>query len=740
MFKWHKSAGIVSAFVFALLFPAFIFSQTAPTALLVYADDPDAVEIIDAGGVGRMSSIGDEIKPGESVHTLLSAAEIKLTPNGSIVKLARNTNFKIDGLAKAPGESNDFALLKGKIRTVAAKTVGGEKYKIRTPSAVCGVRGTDFLMNVVEGARDSVMVKNGLVDFSRTLADGTMESVSVGAGQFADVFGAQFAAIAFTAQQFAEEFTDVEFEALNPADVPGSEEALAQENPVAVEKEVVEPTPEAVPKDMVVEPAEKLAAPKPDFSESKLMAWARDMLGFEIGSVVIDGNTYSKAVIQPSFALGKLKMSLYLPVIYTSDLFDPNTWYKPRDNNEWSFGSEYWDTDPIKGSMDALSDLALKIRFIEYGDQAVDKAYLKVGNLSTMTIGHGVIMRNFANDTDFPSVRRIGLNAGYDAGFFGAEGVVNDLVEPTIYGGRVKLLYLLGFSLIADINPTIDLESDDPLNPGQMMLLGTGLDLDLPIIRGNPLFSLRAYADVAAIVPYTFKDIGTGASKVAAGLQTQAIYDPNLGSGLDAFRNYGVASGFLGNILFIDYRLEYRLQRGAFRPTFFDAAYERNRGTYAKEFAAMLQSVTEQATTQGIYGEAGFSMFRDKLSLNAGYMMPWSSDSNLSMEDVFKGDYLQAKFELKKGLIPILDVGAAFSYQRTGFMYALLTDTNGVNLFDEQTVFKGEVTYPIASSVDFAIVATTATARNADGTVKYDSGTKKPLVEPTITFETRISF
>jgi len=739
MFKQPKLAGIVSALAFALLFPAFMSAQTAPTALLVYADDPDAVEIIDAGGVGRMASIGDEIRAGESIHTLLSTAEIKLTPNGSIVKLARNTNFKIDGLAKAPGESNDFALLKGKIRTVAAKTVGGEKYKIRTPSAVCGVRGTDFLMNVVEGARDSVMVKNGLVDFARTLADGTMESVSVGAGQFADVFGAQFAAAAFTAEQFAEEFADVGFEALDPADVPGSEEALAQEEPVA-EEPVEEAVVEAVPEAPVVKPAEELAAPKPDASESKLMAWAREMLGFEIGSVVIDGNTYSKAVIQPQFSVGKLRMALYLPVIYTSDLFDPDTWYKPRGNDEWSFGSEYWDTDPIKASLDALSDLALKIRYVEYGDQAVDKAYLKIGNLSTMTIGHGVLMRNFANDTDFPSIRRIGLNAGYDAGFFGAEGVVNDLVKPEIWGGRAKVLWLLGFTVIADVNPASDLISTARDDTGQMMLLGTGMDLDLPIIRGNPIFSLRAYADVAAIVPYTFKDIGTGDSKVEAGLQTQAVYDPDLGSGLDAFRNYGVVSGFLGNILFIDYRLEYRLQRGAYRPTFFDAAYERNRGTYAREFASMLQSVTEQATTQGIYGEAGFSMLRDKLSLNAGYMMPWSSDANLDMEEVFKGDYLQAKFELKKGLIPILDVAAAFSYQRTGFMYALMTDTNGVNLFDEQTVFKGEVTYPIASSIDFAIVATTATARDADGNVRYDDGTNKPLVEPTITFETRISF
>ncbi|WP_304224445.1 FecR family protein [Gracilinema caldarium] len=719
---------------FALFFIALfvvangLFAQTGPKALLVYADDETAIQILTSGGTIRSAYVGDEILPGETIKTLATNAELKLDPNGSIIKIARNTSFKVEGLAGSAGkDTNEFALLGGKIRTVAAKTVGSNKYQIKTPTAVCGVRGTDFSMLVVEGARDAVYVQRGLVEFAKTLADGTLQPILVGAGQFADVFGPSFIPSPFTPEQFSNDFGDIdEFKAVDPAAVPQEETTQGEEKAKSEEKTT---SPVAETSTPSSETAEKPAS-KPA-QESKLMAWLGDILGFEIGSVVIDGNTYSKAVIQPVFSIGKLKMGLYLPVIYTNDLFNPNSWYHPNGNDEWSFGSEYWNTDPTQGALDALQDLALKIRFIEYGQPLVDPLYFKVGNLSNMTIGHGVLMRNFANDADFPSVRRVGINAGYDAGPWGVEGVVNDLGKPEIFGGRIKLLSFFGVSAIADINPAGSLATQAERDSiGDPMIIGSALDLDFPILKLSFL-SLRAFADVAAVAPYN----RTAAGSLKEGLQYQAIYNPEYGSGFEAFRNYGFVSGFMGKALMVDWRLEYRYYRGAYRPTFFDNTYERNRVKYALDFYSLLTATnaSNDVTVNGIYGEAGFSLIKDKIVFTAGYMMPWSPDSNASWDVIAQQDYILAKLVINKGLLPFYDISGAITYERTGFAYAI---SKGQPLVDANTIFSGEIVVPIASTVDFAVVL----ANNAVLTTSPTLAEPQYKTSPTITFETRIHF
>lgn len=728
---YHKRFGI---FIFSLLLLAGgVWAQTGPKALLIYADDETALEAINSSGVSRALYMGDEIFPGETIKTSATNAELKLDPNGSIIKIARNTSFKVEGLAGSEGkDTNEFALLGGKIRTVAAKTAGSNKYRIRTPTAVCGVRGTDFSMVVVEGARDAVYVKRGLVEFARTLSDGTLEAILVGAGQFADVFGPSFIPSPFTPEQFANEFTDLdEFKAVDPSAVPQQEES--QENTEEAQSEEQPKEDESTPvidtNTQISEESQKAPVKQPQ--ESKFMSWLGDMLGFEIGSVVIDDNTYSKAIIQPVFYVGKLRIGLYLPIIYTNDLFNSNSWYHPNGNNEWSFGSEYWNTDTTEGVQDALQDLALKIRFVEYGQPLIDPVYFKVGNLSNMTIGHGILMRNYANDVDFPSVRRVGINAGYDAGLLGAEVVVNDLGKPEIFGGRIKLLSFLGLSAIADINPAGNLLTQAERDSiGDPMLLGSSLDLEIPILKLNS-FSLLAFADVAAVAPYN----RVAVESLDAGLQYQAIYNTDYGSGFDAFRNYGFISGFIGKALMVDWRLEYRYYRGAYRPTFFDNTYERNRVKYAQDFYNLLTipNALNDITINGIYGEVGFSIIMEKIRLTAGYMMPWSPDSTASWDIISQQDYILARLVINKGLLPFYNISGAFTYERTGFAYAI---SKGKPLVDANTTFSGELVVPIASTVDFAIVLTSNAVLTDAPTLEEP----QYKTNPTITFETRIHF
>ncbi|GAB1484441.1 hypothetical protein MASR2M78_32590 [Treponema sp.] len=713
----------------------FLWAQNAKNgAFLAYADNEAELSLLDANSQSKPFFIGDEIKPGETLKTGATSAELSLVPNGSIVKLARNTTFKIEGIASTTGsDTNEFALLGGKIRTVAARSTGLEKYRVRTLGAICGVRGTDFTMNVVDFEEDSVFVARGSVSFTKIQGNLPGQEIIVGAGQFANTFSETFASLAYTAEQAAKAFADTEFNVLDPLKVPQAA-PQGQADEAEQENEVPEPSSAVVspPSPLPLEPAARTeAGSKAKKNESKLLSWLGNVIGFEIGSININGMTYSKAIIQPVFSIGKLRTALYLPIIYDADLFDSSSWYHPAGNNEWSFGSEYWANDRKKAALDALSDLSLKIRYIEYGDRYNDPFYFNIGNLSTMTLGHGILMRNFANDADFPSFRRVGINAGFDASSWGAELVVNDLAAPEIFGGRIKMFHILGMTLVADMEPAGDLEEATQSQLGDPLLLGAALDIDIPLLR-LPLFSLRAFTDIGALAPYTREAV---AGLDTRGLQSQYVYDS--AEGPNSLRNYGYNAGFLGRLHIMDWRLEYRHFSGTFRPAFFNATYERNRSKYITDIMAELSSPeADPVIMEGVYGEAGFNLFREHLTLKGGYFLPWSRDSELSWKEVSQQDYVLAKLEVKKGLIPIINLSGYFSYERSGFAYAL--SKKNISLFDEYSLFKTEIVYPLTTGLDLAVGITTAAVRDTEGRIVYEDN--KPKIEPTVSLETRIHF
>ncbi|HUX21794.1 MAG TPA: FecR family protein, partial [Spirochaetia bacterium] len=530
---------LLSIIIFSAVAFAVSAQSSQPAAVLQYFDDPTQITVTDASG-NAVTSIyyGMDLPPGSVVKTGNSTAEIQLDPNGSILKLADNTNFTIQTLQGSANQTvNAFSLLAGRLRTIAAKSsTGGDNYSIQTPTAVCGVRGTDFTLDVVPGQTDAVGVINGVVNFVNT---STGQSIDVTAGNFANTFAQVFQPVKMSADQISQLFDKMNFEKLNPSTVPGhaaeTQQAQAQtETPPAVQPPAEQPKPV------------EAAAPKKPGPLDPLLNYLRDNLGMQIGTITIDGITYSKAVLQPQFTLGKLKMALYLPVIYQNDIFNPDTWYHPAGNNEWNFGTGTGTglTDTLSRIEDAGRDLMLKIRYIEWGQQR-DPFFFKVGNLNDMTVGHGLLMYNYANDQDFPAIRRIGFNLGIDLKRFGFESVVNDLADPQIFGGRIYirpfgkgfLKPALGFSGIADISPASDLASSGATNLyGDPIFIALGPDLDLPVIDTDK-FSIIAFADLGGMMPYYRQSITNGAITIPTGLDTQALIDTS--SGTLTLRNYG---------------------------------------------------------------------------------------------------------------------------------------------------------------------------------------------------------
>ena len=705
-----------------LLLTAVSFSLFAqygtPVAVLEYYDDDLELEITDSEGIAVVDIYyGMDLQEGDTIRTERTGAELRLDPNGSIIKLSPFTVFTIENLQKSENDSNDFNLISGKIHAIAARAGFGERYMITTQSAVCGVRGTDFGVISFPGSEEKAFVMDGLIDYTNSL---TNQKIQLGSGMVGDAFAEVFQALAISAEQMNDLVKDVLFEQLDPAVVPGHEtkaDVVAEEE---ITEEVVVLETEAPEEEISTEKTEE------EIAKSALLTAISDILGLEIGTLTIDGDTYSKAVIKPTFNIGKLKLSLYLPVVYKTDLFEPDDWYKPEGNNEWSFGADQDEVEDI--ALDFLSDLFLKIRYVEWGKQR-DPFFFKIGNLNNMTLGHGILMKNFANDANFPAIRRVGLNLGFDAGGFGLESVVNDLVDPEIFGARLfirpigKLAF--GFSSAVDINPDEKAEQGNTV-PTDTIFLTAAADVDFPLME-NDMLSFIFFADIAGMVPYMNGDF-----------QEKMMYDDSSSSfSLSNFRNFGGNTGLFGNILFMDYRLEYRYFDGVFKPSFFDTSYERMRGKYIEDINNYLNDINNpeyNETIMGIYGEAGFSLF-DKIHTTIGYMWPWDT-RGASEEDEFL-----FKVAVDPGTIPVLDIYGSIAYHRTKFIPTLLetSSESDLTLFDANTTFIGELVYPIAPTLALAAIVTTSVRTNSDGSIVYESN-GYPEIVPVITIETRIGF
>ncbi len=83
-----------------------------------------------------------------------SKAEVTFN-DGNQLRLAANTRLKITAYAVGEKKSNFLNLFRGKMQSMVKNLGKGSTYEVRTPTAVCGVRGTDFFtffQNGVSGA------------------------------------------------------------------------------------------------------------------------------------------------------------------------------------------------------------------------------------------------------------------------------------------------------------------------------------------------------------------------------------------------------------------------------------------------------------------------------------------------------------------------------------------------------------------------------------------------------------
>jgi len=732
-----------------ILAPFSLAAQNEPTAVLEYFEDPwgDMIITDETGNVLDYFDMGEVLPPGFSISTGSGIAEIRLDPNGTILKLAEKTDFSITNLQGYRGSpSNEFSLLAGKMRTIAARTTGSDYYNVRTPTAVMGVRGTDFI-NEVGQAVSNLVVREGLVE----VIPFSGSPVMVSQNQIVDTLSSVMQAVELPMEQVNSLFQSMGFKALSPSDVPGhtplppGEEAVAEETTDVPEEESADETKEestVTTGDQVelteadLEEAKKSDSPDAGTTrkDSKLAGILRDIFGMEIGTTTINGDTFSKLIIQPTIESGKFKMGLYLPIIYVDNLFDSSEFYRPQGNDEWSFGTDQ-NGNLQDVMLDILKDTMLKIKFVEYGNQGWDPFYIKVGNLNNMSIGHGTIMNNYANDSEFPAIRKVGLNTGFTVGKFGMEFVGDNLADLSITGTRLFInpissykAFQIGITGIADLFPARTV--DDASAYGDPWLLAFGMDMEfLNINRDN--FKMKLFGDISSMMPI-FRQ-----STDLNGIQIEAGIAPDLWLEDSTLKNFGIVAGLRGSISNFIWALEYRMSNGIYKPTLFNAVYDRNKITYLSEIIQYLGNHSDRGTVMGIYGEGGY-VFKDKFAFSLGYYWPWEiNDGSVS----FNGDDIfNMSLVFMKGLIPKFPIHGSISYTRAHLIDTFKGEDN-MTLFDANTVVSGEIIYPLAPTLDIVLGASTVIKTDpVSGKTIYKTDDLTPEIAPVINIETRIHF
>ena len=281
-----------------------------------------------------------------------------------------------------------------------------------------------------------------------------------------------------------------------------------------------------------------------------------------------------------------------------------------------------------------------------------------------------------------------------------------------------------------DLHPGEDLDSAIRTSAGDPIFIGTGLDLDLPIVKMDA-FQLRAFSDAAVTLPYL-------RSAVAGyeGLATGLIF--NNGS----VKNWGAAAGFIGRVLFVNWRLEYRYYNGFFKPSFFDSTYDRMRSEYVLEYMNYLSDSSTYMSmpdVQAVYGEGSFSILNDKVVFTLGYAWPWLPGEDIETQLNNTTDELHAKLAIKKGLIPVYDVSGSIFYDKRGIAKSIYDRT--FTFLDANSYFGGEVDIPVPKTpmMDLAVIFATEPERDSNGNIMWaDEANGIPNLKPSISIETRL--
>ena len=181
---------------FLIIFSVFLFSSFA------YAQAVNGNFTVVTGHVqvksaatGRVmnAKLGERVYPEDTVMTGNKSQAKIVMGDGNIINVMPDSRFEVEVYQYKPQQNKKNVLLRivyGKIRaTVQQKYFGANKFRVYTPSAVVGVRGTDFIVSYNTSTHVSTIITfRGRVEFGHLNSAGHFtHPVFVNAGEMSRI-------------------------------------------------------------------------------------------------------------------------------------------------------------------------------------------------------------------------------------------------------------------------------------------------------------------------------------------------------------------------------------------------------------------------------------------------------------------------------------------------------------------------------------------------------------------------
>ena len=414
---------------------------------LVYIKRLGMQTYAEAAQVGAAINNGDAIKVGE-----YGFAAVIFLDDRSVVKIKADSQFEFMDTRNTRSLNIEFGTILNKIE----KENRNKTFRVVSPVSVASVKGTEFSALINPSGVDQFVGKEGLFDVFNSVSG---QTVSVGPGQKA-LSGSTGSLMQAPA---------------SPSDYPKDPELedIIQDNKppskrVDPSQSVPEPqnfeSPDADNKinsndgnqsdtenknNNSEDPGEQSSAnnskpdSKPDVPKKPFA------MGLGIGSATIEGTLYNQLALRPEINIAGIGIGLDL-VVYM--------------DNEGNVREDEWD---LKNDPDIIYD---KILYIRYGEKT-SSFWVKYGSIENMTLGQGGLMKGYSNMMEFPTVRRVGINTGFNIGPVGGEVFLSNIKDfsrgGTIMGLRAQykvsdaLPLTIGINYISDANMFSSLKDKD---------------------------------------------------------------------------------------------------------------------------------------------------------------------------------------------------------------------------------------------------------------------------------------
>ena len=407
---------------------------------------------LNSGGIWSSLKKDMLVTSGDSITTEAGAEVSMRLSDGHSVDIMGDSIFS---LRENSENLKEMDIWLGRIYAKVEKLPPSKKFTVRTPAAVCAVRGTKFTVDVDEAKKTDVYVDEGIVGVMDSAGAG--EEVFVEKGMMSSVVPGE--------------------QASQPvkATTPPRKAEEQKSAPKETKQRAAPSRAPAVSGQAGAEAQDSGAAPKAAASGKVIMNGS-------IGAVSLtrDGVTkvYYEFSMYPELTFGKLGIGLELVVH-----FDENNQIL---KDEWT--KERYPE---------------KIDYIRWGHKGQDPFYFLIGRFRRpVSIGHGFIVNNYSNMARYPNVRKIGLELELDRNKWGIEAMTDDVTRADVIGGRFYTRPLLetgipllrNLKLAASAGTDRDPDSDSETPKDAVTIIGA--DAELPLLNFK-YFNAAVYGDIA---------------------------------------------------------------------------------------------------------------------------------------------------------------------------------------------------------------------------------------------------